>query len=118
MIDDISHIQREIVRLRQGRPRTAVRYPATLQRTITALARERRGRGGSIAAVARELHLPRWTLNLWLRTPAAPLMRTVAVLSDAAPAPVVTGAVLIMPDGVRVEGARVETLTTLLRALR
>lgn len=104
MTEDIRRIRREIARLRQGRPRTAVRYPAALRRTITAL--------------ARDLVLPRWTLTLWLRTPAAPRLRAVAVVPDGAPAPIGPGPVLVMPDGIRVEGASVEVLTTLLRALQ
>jgi hypothetical protein len=47
-------------------------------------------------------------------------MRAVDVVPDTPPlnAPAVTGPVLITPDGVRIEGARIEELTTLLRALR
>lgn len=118
MTEDIRRIRREIARLRQGRPRTAVRYPAALRRTITALARQRRAREGDLTALARDLVLPRWTLTLWLRTPAAPRLRAVAVVPDGAPAPIGPGPVLVMPDGIRVEGASVEVLTTLLRALQ
>ena len=120
MTDEIRSVCREIARLRHGRPRTAVRYPMALRRTITTIVRQRRGRGVGLAAVARELGLPRWTLSLWLRTPSAPVMRAVDVVLDPTPAtaPTLTAAVLVMPDGVRVEGASVETLTTLLRALR
>jgi hypothetical protein len=120
MTDDLRHVCREIARLRRGRARTAVRYPMALRRTITAIARQRRGRGAGLTGLARELGLPRWTLSLWLQRPMAPMMRTVAVEPD--PAPVTTPAgprpVLVMPDGVRVEGANVAELTTLLRALR
>jgi hypothetical protein len=120
MTDDVRRVCREIARLRQGRPGTAVRYPVALRRTITTLARQRRGRGAGVAGLARELGLPRWTLTLWLRRPSAPVIRAVDVVADPAPAAgvAVTGPVLVMPNGLRVEGARVGELTTLLRALR
>jgi hypothetical protein len=120
MTDDLRSIRKEIAQLRRGRPRTAVRYPEALRRRITTIARRCRSRRGGLAAVARGLGLPRWTLNLWLRTPAAPIMRAVALVPD--PAPPITsprsGPVLIAAEGVRIEGASVEELTQLLRALR
>ena len=119
MTDDLRSIRREIARLRHGRPRTAVRYPAALRRTITTLARQRRTGGRGVAAVARELGLPRWTLNLWLQTPSTPIMRAVDVVADpprGGLAP--SGLVLITTTGVRVEGASLEELAALLRALR
>ena len=116
MTADLRTIRKEIARLRHGRARTAVRYPRALRRAITTLVRKRGARGGGITAVARELDLPRWTLNLWLRTPTAPRIRAVVVPAMAPSTG--SGPVLVMPDGVRVEGASVETLTTLLRALR
>lgn len=118
MTDDLRHVCREIARLRRGRPRTAVRYPVALRRTITTIARQRRGRGAGLTGLARDLGLPRWTLTLWLRSPAAPVMRTVAVVPDPAPGATSAGPVLVMPGGVRVEGASVTELTTLLQALR
>jgi hypothetical protein len=106
-------------RLRQGRARTAVRYPPTLQRRITTLVRQRRGRGG-LTSLARALDLPRWTLQLWVRTPATAHVRAVALQPNplSRPAPPAPRPVLITADGVRIEGASVEELTTLPRALR
>jgi len=121
MTDELRSVCREIARLRRGRPRTTVRYPIALRRRITALAREYRTRGrGGFTALARELGLPRWTLTLWLRRPATAHVRAVAVVPDAMPvaAPASPGPVLLMPDGVRLEGASIAELTTLLRALR
>ena len=120
MADDLRHVCREIARLRRGRPRTAVRYPVALRRTITTIARRRRGHGAGLTGLARDLGLPRWTLTLWLRSPAAPVMRTVEVAPDPAPGATSAdaGPVLVMPSGVRVEGASVTELTTLLQALR
>ena len=120
MTDELRIIRREIAQLRRGRPRTAVRYPSTLRRRITTLVRQRRDGDGGLTAVARALELPRWTLQLWLRTPAAPRLRAVAIGPDpqSRPAPPVTRPVLITADGLRIEGASIEELTTLLRALR
>jgi hypothetical protein len=121
MTHDLRHVCREIARLRRGRPRTAVRYPVALRRTITTIARRRRGRGAGLTGLARDLGLPRWTLTLWLRSPAAaPVMRAVEVAPDPAPGALSAdpGPVLVMPGGVRVEGASIAELTTLLRALR
>jgi hypothetical protein len=120
MADDLRSIRKEITRLRRGRPRTAVRYPEALRRRIATIAWRCRGRRGGVAAVARGLDLPRWTLNLWLRTPSAPIMRAVALVPDPAPAIAAppAGPVLITVDGLRIEGASVEELTQLLRALR
>ena len=120
MTDELHTIRREIARLRRGRPRTAVRYPPTLRRRITDLVRQHRDGDGGLTAVARALDLPRWTLQLWLRTPTAPRLRAVAVQPNslATPAPPPTRPVLITAAGVRVEGAGVEELTALLRALR
>jgi hypothetical protein len=121
MTDDRRSMCREIARLRRGRARTMVRYPVALRLRITALARECRARGrGSFTALARDLGLPRWTLTLWLRRSAAPVLRTVDVVPDPAPpaGPAGRGPVLVLSDGVRVEGASIADLTTLLRALR
>jgi hypothetical protein len=118
MTDDLRSIRKEIARLRRGRPRTAVRYPEALRRKIATIARRRRGRRGGVAAVARGLDLPRWTLNLWLRTASAPIMRAVALVPDPAPIMSPRSGPVLIADGVRIEGASVEELTQLLRALR
>ncbi|HXH07205.1 MAG TPA: hypothetical protein VNI83_11505 [Vicinamibacterales bacterium] len=118
MTDDVRSIGREITRLRHGRARTAVRYPPALRQAITALARQRRAHRGGLTAVARELDLPRWTLNLWMRTPPAPRVRAVTVVPDVAPTAAALGPVLVMPNGIRLEGASLDALAALLRALR
>jgi hypothetical protein len=47
-----------------------------------------------------------------------PILRAVEIAPATPPAPMVATPVLITPQGVRIEGATVETLATLLRALR
>jgi hypothetical protein len=119
MTDDVRRIRRDIARLKQDRSPTAVRYPVTLRRKVLAIARRRQVRGAGIAALARELGLAEWTVSVWLRQTATPALRAVEIAPAPRPSePTVATPVLITPEGVRVEGATVETLATLLRALR
>jgi transposase-like protein len=117
MNDGVRRIRRKIARLKQERHPTAVRYPVALQRKVIALARRRQARGTRIAALARELGLAEWTVSLWLRQSAMPVLRAVEI-APVPPAPVVAAPVLITPQGIRIEGATVEALAALLRALR
>ncbi|SRR6266508_1492318 len=119
MTDGVRRIRREIARLQHGRRPTAVRYPPALRQKIIAIARRRQAGGAGIASVARELGLAQWTLTLWLRKRAAPVLRAVEIVpAPPPPAPAETMPVLITPQGVRIEGATVDALATLLRALR
>lgn len=119
MNDDVRSIRREISQLKHGRRPTAVRYPVALRRRVATIARRRRAHGAGLAALAREIGLARWTVGLWVRNASAPSMRAVELVPEpSATAPTAPGPVLITPDGVRIEGASVEALTTLLRALR
>jgi hypothetical protein len=119
MNDGVRSIRRDIARLKQDRRPTAVRYPVALRRKVIALARRRRVRGAGMAALARELGLAQWTVALWLRKTTAPVLRAVEITpATPPPAPMVAAPVLITPQGVRIEGATVETLATLLRALQ
>ena len=119
MNDGVRRIRRDTARLKQNRRPTAVRYPVALRRKVIALARRRQVHGVGIAALARELGLAEWTVRLWLRKTSAPVLRAVEIApAPPPPAPMVATSVLITPQGVRIEGATVETLAALLRALR
>jgi hypothetical protein len=119
MNDGVRTIRREVARLKHDRRPTAVRYPLALRRKITAIAQRRRVQGAGIATIARELGLAEWTLNLWLRKISGPVLRAVEIVpATPLPASAVTAPVLITPQGVRIEGATVDALATLLRALR
>lgn len=118
MNDSVRHIRREIARLQQPRRPTAVRYPAAIRRHVITLARRRQARGTGIAALARALGLAEWTVTLWLRKASAPVLRPVEIMPATPPAPTAATPVLITPHGVRIEGATVEALATLLRALQ
>ena len=119
MNDGVRSIRREIARLKHDRRPTAVRYPEALRRKITAIARRRWAQGVGIATIARELGLAEWTVNLWLRKNSAPVLRAVEIVPATPPSvAAVTTPVLITPQGLRIEGATVDALATLLRALQ
>ena len=119
MHDAVRRIRRDIAQLQRERRPTAVRYPVALQRKVIALARRRQAGGDGIAALARELGLAEWTVSLWLRKTLVPSLRAVEIApAPSPPAPASATPVLITPQGVRIEGASVETLAALLRALR
>ena len=117
MNDEARSIRRDIARLKQDHRPTAVRYPTALRRRVIAVARRRRAHGVGLATIARELGLAEWTVTLWLRKTPAPVLRAVEIVPATSP-PGVTTPVLITPQGVRIEGATVDALATLLRALR
>lgn len=119
MDDRVRRLRTEISRLRHGRAPTAVRYPSAIRRQVTAIARRRRAEGADVAGIAREIGVAPWTLALWLRPPAAAVIRAVDVVPEAPQhsAVAVTGPVLITPEGVRVEGLDRGTLVAVLRAL-
>ncbi|MGH2608134.1 MAG: hypothetical protein ACRDHF_03510 [Tepidiformaceae bacterium] len=79
------------------------------------IARKRRGAGVAIAAVARELGVRPRALRIWLESPARPRLRRVAIAT--APVAAIDRAVLITPQGFRVEGLGAADLVALLRAL-
>ena len=108
----------EALRLAQGKPPSQVRYPDAFRRAAVTLARRCRGQGGSVAHLARELGVSEPTLTKWLRPPAPPVLRPVAV--TPAPGPERRGVarpVLITPNGVRVKGLDGDTLVAVLQAL-
>ena len=81
------------------------------------MAGRRRAHGVGLATIARELGLAEWTVTLWLRKHTAPVLRAVEIMPAPPPAPALATPVLITPQGVRIEGATVDALATLLRAL-
>ncbi len=118
MDEETRRLRAEARRLARGKHPSQVRYPDTFRRTALALARMRLGQEGSVARLARELGVSEPTLTKWLRPPALPGLRPVAVMP--APTPGRTGIarpVLITPKGVRVRGLDRETLVAVLQAL-
>jgi hypothetical protein len=119
MDEQVRQLRAKVRRVQQGRPPTAARYPVTIRRQITALARRRQAGGADVTAIARAVGVAPWTLALWLRKPRGMVMRTVAVVPDAPPATGAAGSrpVVITPQGLRVEGLDRDTLIMVLRAL-
>jgi len=118
MEEEIRRLRSEARRLARGKHPSQVRYPDRFRRATLALARMRLGPDGSVARLARDLGVSEPTLTKWLRPPARPVLRPVAV--TPAPGPesrVGVGAVLLTPQGVRVEGLDRDTLVAVLQAL-
>ena len=92
------------------------RYPAELRAAAATFARSLVAAGGSIGQVAQDLGVPPVTLRRWMLATATAGFRPVEVEISGRPA--VGSAVVITPDGYRVEGLDVEGACTLLRSLR
>ncbi len=118
MDEETRRLRGEARRLARGKHPSQVRYPDRFRRAALALARRRLGQDGSVTRLARELGVSEPTLTKWLRPPALPVLRPVAVMP--APAPGRAGGaspVLITPKGVRVRGLDRDTLVAVLQAL-
>lgn len=118
MDEEIRCLRAEARRLARGKHPSQVRYPDKFRRAALALARVRQGQDGSVARLARELSVSEPTLTKWLRPPALPVLRPVAVTPAPTPGRAgVTSPVLITPKGVRVRGLDRDTLVAVLQAL-
>ena len=117
MDDEIRRLRADARRLAQGKPRTHVRYPEAFRRAVVAVARRHTG-SRTVTHLARELGVSEPTLTKWLRSPARPTLRPVAVTMMPAAAPHLRpGLVLTTRTGVRVEGLDRDALIAVLRAL-
>lgn len=116
MNDAIREIRNQVRTHTRSRPATSVRYPAAVREAAVALARERTREGRSISRTAKELGLRPRTLWLWMRQGRAPRLRPVAVVTAPRDAGA-TRAVLVTPQGFRVEGLDAAGLAVLLREL-
>jgi hypothetical protein len=118
MDPELCRLRAEAERLARGKPRSQVRYPDGFRRTAVAVARRRLRPGGSVTRLARELGVSEPTLTKWLRPPAPPVLRPVAVTSAPTPErPAGLGPVLTTPNGVRVTGLDGDALVAVLQAL-
>jgi transposase-like protein len=116
MDDEVSRLRAEARRLARGKPPSQVRYPEGFRRAAVQLARRRLGPSLSVARLARGLGVSEPTLTKWLRPRTG--LRPVAVVAAAPPAATaVSGAVLVTPQGLRVEGLDRDTLIAVLRVL-
>jgi transposase-like protein len=118
MDDEVSRLRAEARRLAHGKPRSQIRYPEGFRRAAVHLARRRLGPSLSVARLARGLGVSEPTLTKWLHPRTGAGLRPVAVVAAAPPAgTAVSGAVLVTPHGLRVEGLDRDTLIAILRAL-
>ncbi len=93
------------------------RYPRALRTAVTVYVRRCRARGEPWAAITGELGLSAFTLQRWLQTSAVDTFRPVEVVV-AEPPPAASGAVVVLPGGVRIEGLDLAGLVAVARALR
>jgi len=115
-----TQIQR-VARAHEGHGR---RYPTALRRAVIEHAQERLEHGATVKAVARTLDLADQTLGYWLRSAdpgeASAVMRAVAVRPEpaAAVAPATTSAraVVVTPQGFRIEGLELAEIVSLVRS--
>ncbi len=115
MNEAIRRLRSEARQLTRGKVPTAIRYPAPFRAAVAAVTRTQVEQGASMHRVAGALGLPARSLLRWLEQSAPPVLRPVTVRPEAAPAAV--GAVLVTPQGVRVEGLDRDTLIAVLRML-
>jgi hypothetical protein len=113
----IRRLRSQAQQLARGKSRTGVRYPAAFRDAVVRLVRRRPGR--SVERLARALGLSAPTLTHWLRPPAQPVLRPIAVVPEPQPEPErpTASIVLVTSHGVRVEGLDRDGLIAVLRAL-
>ena len=115
-MDERAKVLRARIRKAAGRkPSHRRRYPAELRRDAGRYAAERCRSGSSVKRVAAELGLSAPTLGIWTQEyrDNQPAIRPVAV-AEANPA---SSAVLVTPQGYRIEGLGLAEISELLRAL-
>jgi len=117
-----ARLRDQIERHRADKAQPNLRFPAALRREILQYAQAHRAGGEGVHAIARGLGLNPNTLYGWLgsemkRSPFRPVRVVATRAKSVAPVVVARGAVLVTPQGFRVEGLEPETLAVLLRAL-
>ena len=119
MNDLVLGIRRQVLAHVRSRAAATVRYPASVREGAVVLARQGLRAGRSIGRTARQLGLSPGTLLLWMRRREPLRLRRVAVVTSPREPdrPAATGAVLVTPQGYRVEGLDTSGLAALLRAL-
>jgi len=110
----LADLQRTIEKHQKAGP---FRYPPELRHAIVETAESLRRDGLSLTAVSEELSLPYETVRRWTakypKAVAQPALRRVEVV-DAKPHGSLT---LVSPNGMRIEGASVDEIVALVRAL-
>lgn len=116
MSDSVRQLHRGIVRARQGSTGRGCRYPAELRIAVARQVRAWRSQGESWAAISRELGLPSLTLQRWLESENPAGFRPVVVGSEDGRDPDAKP-VVVLPNGIRIEGLGMPDLVAFVRAL-
>lgn len=116
---ELQRLRKELNRQRGGGP-LRPRYPRALREEIVHLAEERQRSGTPITALSTELGLKPSTLLQWMRRrmPKERARRTGFRPVRVIAAPTHPTLVVVLTNGVRVEGLDVSTAIQLLEALR
>lgn len=117
MSQTASELRRALARIRRHPSGRGHRYPRALRTAVTAYVRRCRARGEPWAAITRELGLSAFTLQRWFQTGSPDTFRPVEVVAPE-PLPAASGAVVVLPGGVRIEGLDLAGLVAVARALR
>lgn len=117
MDDSLRTLRAEARRLARGRVPQGIRYPARFRASAVTLARTQLRRGHAVDRVAKAVGVATPTLVRWLRRRPAPVLRPVAVIPSSPEAAPGSPAVLVTPQGLRVEGLDCDGLVAVLRAL-
>lgn len=118
----MEHLADEFIRRRRSLPAgRGTRYQGPLRQLAVDFAAEAKAAGWSANRIARRLGVSWATLERWCEAPPEAAlgggMREV-VVREAAPSSIELGAVLVTPEGYRIEGLEREDLVGLLQALR
>ena len=117
MDDRVRQLQSRIRALHRRQAGSRIRYPEDLRAEIVAVTRAARAAGRSVNRLAQDLGVSSPTLTTWLRRPARGHVRPVTLAANSvAPLSSTTNAVLVTPQGVRVEGLDLAGLVTVLRS--
>lgn len=100
-----------------GRGRQGYRYSEELQASAVIYLRAALSRGASKAEVCSELGVSSVTLERWSRSVGTGAFRQVELIEDGESA-MKSDAVLVSPEGYRVEGLTIGEIASLLRELR
>ena len=94
------------------------RVPDTIRATIVDYARQRQAAGAGWPTIAREVGFSVGAITGWARAATRPpRMRPVAVRADAVVTLPASGLVVVLPNGVRIEGLQVADVPALLAQL-
>lgn len=120
MDDQARRFQEAALLHNQGRSGRGIRYSEGLHKEAVAYTRRRQEQGHRLTDIARDLGIKPVTLARWLKKSQGTSLRPVEIVASPRPAeisPAATGATMILPNGIRIEGLGLESLASLLRQI-